>query len=472
MNSSFPKEEITADPFAADIFAAKRPEEDKSPETPAETESENSFSWFKQLPQVARSASNWDELPSGVPSFFTDELTRRLTDALARFLILPDGKEIEFLFLVKREINRAENFASPDSWWLSVGVEASEAEIAFEIDRAFAAWLVDAMLGEKNSNEAIFREITPSETAILEFLSLNLAHEANLIWQSPVFKFRALSREIPAALRRNLESEKPALLVVNWQTVHGLLPSIVKMYLAPEVLQALQPGENRLLKNGSRNRARRNLPNRIRDARARLLLGDAELSYGELAAIETGDVVLLENYAFRINNGNVFGRAEIFLGDGENVKIVGEFANDNFAPDAQFKENGAGGDSKISVRKLNSKSAWRIMIENFAETAVSLTPERLMTETGENLASEPTGENTDEQGGLAVENLAVTLRVELEARRLTLAEIGNLRENQVLELGVRPTDTVNLLIDNQTIGRGELVAVEDRLGVRITKLLR
>lgn len=480
MNSPFPNEEIAADPFAADIFAVKRAEDDdEAAEAPAEREIEKSFSWFKHLPQVARSASDWDELLRGIPSFFTDEAACRLSESLERFLILPDEKKVDFLPSGRREINESENLAATKSWWLSVGVEAGKAEIAFEIDRAFAAWLVDATLGEENTDDAMFREITPSETAILEFLSMNLAHEANLIWQSPVFKFRALSREIPASLRQNLESEKPALLVVDWQTVRGLVPGVVKMYFAPEVLQALQAGENPLLENGSRRRTRRILPNRITEARARILLGDAELSYGELAAIEAGDVVLLENHGLTTNTGNVFGRAEIYLGDAENLRIVGEFAGgDFFAPEIQLEENGENGDSKISVRKLSSKADWQITIENFAETEASLMPETLMTENGENPASESFEENADEQGGLAVENLAVTLRVELEARRLTLAEIGNLRENQILELGISPTDAVNILIDRQIIGRGELVAVSDeesgseRLGVRITKLMR
>ena len=87
----------------------------------------------------------------------------------------------------------------------------------------------------------------------------------------------------------------------------------------------------------------------------------------------------------------------------------------------------------------------------------------------ENLSGAAGAENA---GGLAIENLALTLRVELEARKLSLAEIADLRENQILELGIRPTDSVNLLIENRVVGRGELVEIEDRLGVRITKLMR
>ena len=87
--------------------------------------------------------------------------------------------------------------------------------------------------------------------------------------------------------------------------------------------------------------------------------------------------------------------------------------------------------------------------------------------------TDQTEEAFDESGGgVPIENLAVTLRVELEARRLSLAEVGNLRAGQVIELGARATDPVNLLIDNKVIARGELVEVDEQLGVRIIQILR
>lgn len=488
MNLSSTKEELSEDPFAADIFAARRSEIDTMPETPPEIDSENANHWSEQLPKIAPSAVAWDDLHRNLPAEFCDEMPRRLAESLTRLLNLSDAQTIaqtiEFAFLTQREINRAEDFEpSENVWRLTAGIEASEAEICFEIEDAFAAWLVDQMLGGTTSGGGQIRNLTESEQAVLEFASLNLTIEANRITNAPLFKFRALSREFPASLSAYLDSEKPSMLVVSWQINSESLPGIVKMYLAPEALRALQTNENRLLDVRPRRRAtRQNLRSRIKNARMRLRLGNAELSFAELAALERNDVVLLENHELIVGGSEVSGSAEIFLGDGENVKIVGEFTSGDFATNETIEENAESADNKINenkilVRRLNSKSEWQIVIESFEETEnPRLLTKKSMTETDDDytneFAEENAEENANEQAGLAIENLAVTLRVELEARRLGLTEIENLRENQILELGVRPTDAVNLLIDNQIIGRGELVAVEDRLGVRITKLLR
>jgi type III secretion protein Q len=46
-----------------------------------------------------------------------------------------------------------------------------------------------------------------------------------------------------------------------------------------------------------------------------------------------------------------------------------------------------------------------------------------------------------------------------------------LRVNQILDLGCKATDPVDLIVDGRRIARGELVDIEGRLGVRITQVL-
>lgn len=487
MDSSVRKEEIAADPFAEDIFAdSKQPGEVAVIEAvPAQrAKDETPRLWIKKLPKVSLAEADWDELFRNLPSEFFDEIPGDLAETLTRNLVLPQDKKIAFLFLVKREIRRAEELPAENQYfrWLTVGIEGSDAEIAFEIDDSFSAWLVDAALGSrKNADGTDLRKLTPSELAVVEFLTLSLVGEANRNLQSPLFVFRALDRKIPDWLEHSFDGKNSAvsLLRFNYQTVHNLLPSIVKMYLAPEALRALQIKENSSQVKHSVRTASKSLQKQIKNLRTRLSLGSAELGFAEIAAVEPGDVVLLENHELFIRGETLTGQVEILFGDGENAKISGELVNADIDlfPEA-VGQNGAGGDNKIPIRQINLKRGAQISIENFLAEENRAESEKLMTETDEKPIDESAGENPEEQtadeSGLAVENLSVILRVELDARRLTLTEIGNLRENQILELGIRPTDQVNLLIDNQTIGRGELVAVgeDDRLGVRITKLLR
>lgn len=470
MDSTLKTEEIAADPFAADIFAGARVSNEQTDETNVEKPN----LWSDYLPAVSLPATDWDKLLNDLAPDFSEKLTRALADLLARLLDLPDENAIDIAFPLNREINAAGDFApeSENSFWLTIIVEATDAEIYLELDNNFAVSLVDIMLGEPAKVGKI-RELTASETAVVEFLSVNLIHEVNLILQSPLFKFRSLSRKIPESLAQKLDSPNPSLLAAAFQIVHESLPAVVNLYLAPESLQALQTNENRLLDNRPRRANGRNLQNKIESARMRLSCGASELSLAELASLENGDIILLENHNFAARDGNLDGRAEIFLGDAENAKITGRFAENDFDSGEFNEENTAGDADNILVRRLNPKNDWRFAVEQLNEIENAVSSEKSMAETEENFAGESSDDETaDASNGLAVENLAVTLRVELEARRLTVTEIANLRENQILELGISPTDTVNILVDNRTVGRGELVAVEGRLGVRITKLLR
>jgi type III secretion system YscQ/HrcQ family protein len=469
MDSTSQTEEIAADPFADDIFAANRKPLDESEPPPIP---KPALQWTRRLKKAAPSKINWNELLATLPPDFSESLSAHLSQALQNLLTLPAEHEIELLPLVTKEINRVEDFpnVSGASWWLGVSVEQSEAEFSVEFDHAFAVWLVDAMLGERVSEQINLRELTATETAVLEFLSLNLIYEANRAAQSPLFKIRSLSRDIPVRLsdaRANF-AEGDSILAANWQIVHGLLPSIVRIYISPETLKSLSATENSLT---PRRFDWRHLRNHTKDVPTRLRLGQIELTISELASLEAGDVVLPENYNLNLFGGNLFGCAEIFLGDKDNINITGEILAPETASPELFEENGASVDNKILVRKLSANQAWKFVITGLAEIETPPESGKAMAETYENTGGESSAEAAD-GGGLAVENLALTLRVELEARRLTLAEIADLRENQIIELGISPTDSVNLLIENRVVGRGELVEIEERLGVRITKLMR
>lgn len=471
MNSNSQTEEIAADPFADDIFATNRKQfEETTPETIAPAD----LQWTRRLKKAAPARIKWSELLAALPTDFSEKLPRHLSESLENLLILPPEYGIELLPLVTKEINRAEDFlpVSNHSWWLGISVEQSEAEFAVEIDNAFAVWLVDAMLGEKVSEQVTLRHLTKTETMVLEFLLLNLVYEANKSVQSPIFKIRSLERQMPvwfADARANF-TKGDSILAASWQIVHGLLPSIVRIYLLPEALKSLA-AENSLLNSAPRRDDWRRFQNQTKDARARIALGQIELTLSELASLETGDVALLENNNLTIFGGNLFGRAEIFLGDGENMKISGEILSPEAASPEAFEENGASIDNKILVKSFSANQKWKFVVTGLSETENPTEFGQTMAETDENLSDE-TGAQTSGGNALAVENLALTLRVELEARRLTLAEIADLRENQILELGVSPTDSVNLLIENRVVGRGELVEIEERLGVRIKKLMR
>ena len=81
------------------------------------------------------------------------------------------------------------------------------------------------------------------------------------------------------------------------------------------------------------------------------------------------------------------------------------------------------------------------------------------------------------QGGSALPGSAHPLhgvRIELQVRvgsaTMTVGELLAARENEVLALDRAVSDPVDLLLEGQVVARGELVAVGDCFGVRITQL--
>ncbi len=63
------------------------------------------------------------------------------------------------------------------------------------------------------------------------------------------------------------------------------------------------------------------------------------------------------------------------------------------------------------------------------------------------------------------------LTVELGSCKMSVAEILKLGTGSVVELDRAANAPVELLVNNRPIARGEIVAVDDSFGLRITELL-
>lgn len=69
-------------------------------------------------------------------------------------------------------------------------------------------------------------------------------------------------------------------------------------------------------------------------------------------------------------------------------------------------------------------------------------------------------------------DIDLTVTVELGRVRLKLRDLLRLVEGSVVELDRLATAPVDVLVNGSVLARGEVVVVDDELGVRITELLR
>ena len=64
----------------------------------------------------------------------------------------------------------------------------------------------------------------------------------------------------------------------------------------------------------------------------------------------------------------------------------------------------------------------------------------------------------------------VTLQARLGELVMPVSELMELRQGSVLGLAARLDDPIDLLLNDSLVARGEIVAVDDRFGVRIVEI--
>ncbi len=70
-----------------------------------------------------------------------------------------------------------------------------------------------------------------------------------------------------------------------------------------------------------------------------------------------------------------------------------------------------------------------------------------------------------------LQDVDVKLTVEIGSTSLTLRDLLALGESSVIELDRQANELLDVLVNGTLIGRGEVVTVGDRFGVRMTELV-
>jgi len=87
--------------------------------------------------------------------------------------------------------------------------------------------------------------------------------------------------------------------------------------------------------------------------------------------------------------------------------------------------------------------------------------------------TEATGQataNEAETAGSGLDAVGLTLSFELGRQVMTLAELKDVGPGHILDLGVATDEAVDLVVNGSRIGRGEIVTIGERLGVRVVRL--
>jgi type III secretion protein Q len=160
-------------------------------------------------------------------------------------------------------------------------------------------------------------------------------------------------------------------------------------------------------------------------ATLQFLLGASQLSRGCLSRVGPGDVLLVTEHALRMRC---------------NALMLGWYS---------ITEEG------ITVDELLNEP-----YEEAAEATLQASPEQA----GEDVIQ-------DEQAARAgIARIPVRLEFVLQQNKLTMGELGQLYSGQVIDLAPEAEKQVLVLANGAVLGRGELVQMDDRLGVEIIDL--
>ena len=81
------------------------------------------------------------------------------------------------------------------------------------------------------------------------------------------------------------------------------------------------------------------------------------------------------------------------------------------------------------------------------------------------------GEKGAKLGGKALGDIPVQVNVELGKTQMTLKEILDLSEGSIIELDRLAGEPLDLTVGGQLIAQGEVVAIDDSYGLRITNVV-
>jgi len=85
------------------------------------------------------------------------------------------------------------------------------------------------------------------------------------------------------------------------------------------------------------------------------------------------------------------------------------------------------------------------------------------------LTSDSVGTGKQELSFLS--DVCLEINVELGHSRMKIKDVLELGPGSIVQLDKQPEETVELYIGDKPLARGEVVMVEDRLGIRITELI-
>jgi flagellar motor switch protein FliM len=186
---------------------------------------------------------------------------------------------------------------------------------------------------------------------------------------------------------------------------------------------------------------------------ARVELAQLDLNKDDLATLEAGDIILIENHQLELSPDGVRGAAFVRIGTGDNGGLQCSIINDGTQP-------------RLQINQI-------IIQEKPAESVAPQPTDESMTDAEQpeeiELAPTEVEDNLEETEGL-LRDVEAPIVIELGRLQMNTAQVIRLKAGQILRLPRGATDPVDLVVNDKVFARGELIEVDGELGVRLVQV--
>lgn len=460
-NSPARESDPPADPFSSDLFGADEnlgvPKPDERLPEPmlgiVEPDRADTSSWAAGLPKIPHRFLESSGAVGALPGRFSDAALRAIEGALGEVVFPGTGAPRCSLVSMAECDLFAEAAVSARTANLAV-------QIVFEPTGSFAVVLVsegsvhqiiDRIFGPARREYS--QRLSPIETAIAEFLAARVVARINDDLGSEYFSVGETSL---TAERYFSEHEAGAKAGIEVQADGS--SRMLRVLISSGFLSSLKAA-GRLFDQGDNRRAA-NLFAAVRSIPLRAQIGSTHLDARTISFLEPGDVVIVEDSKLDLFNGPPRGEVRILAGAGNNFVLTGDLIAGKNAGPASLR---------VLLKDILSREA--VSGRNSSKFIMEVKNAEAEWDAG-SVANEDTEIPEDTEISAPLENLRLRLRIELAGKTISLREINGLRAGQVIDLERGPADSVDLVTDgsDEKIAVGELVDIDGRLGVRLTKV--
>ncbi len=323
-----------------------------------------------------------------------------------------------------------------------VGAAPGEHKIIAEIDMGLASCVIERLLGGTGESDRIQRPLTEIEEGVLSFLVLKtLTHFHNGIENGHELalcldRFAGKLADIQTIV--GAESE---YMVLGSRLAIGKQLGYVRIFL-PAPLVTERFGKS-LPQDGGSSEERPYMLRLLEVLSDTTVVGRVEMATldlgpDDIAALELGDIIIIEDHQVTKTPDGMAGSVFVKLGAGQNGGLKARLLD--------------GEQQRIEITEI-------VIQEQPVEEAMA-----------DEAQGAPAGENLAQTEGL-LRDVAAPVVIELGRVRMNAAQLVRLHPGQILRLPRGPNDPVDLVVNGKLFARGELIEVDGELGVRLVQIV-